>query len=900
LAPLQLSPSRESEIIEELSEHLDLRYEELRAGGATDVEARRLAIEELRAPDVLAEHMRTLRQAHVPPAITPGAPGGFLLGNLRQDLRYAVRVLRKQPGFAATAILTLALGIGANSAIFSLLNPLLFRPLPVPDSERLYRVFSGRTGANVYGRMSYPNYTDLRAGLQGFESLAASSWPVPFSMRLGNGGSGSSPTEVVWGAVVSGNYFPTLGVQTALGRTFLPEEDLVPNARPVVVVSHRLWQTRLAANPLVVGQTVRLNSRDFTIIGVASSQMPQTEPLFPADVWVPTMMQAQAMPGQGHKLTSRGETWVSVFGRLRPEVTLTQARAELETSARRLEQTYPSENRSLVLPVLTEQESRTRQLPGVAELGWGLLGILALVLLIACANIASLLLARALARRREFAIRTSLGASRARLVQQLLTESLVISLLGGLCGLAVASAATRGVLAMTPPLPIEISLDASIDLRVLLFTLAVSLGAGLLLGILPTLRSVKQDLTSALKSGETGTGRTSRMLTRDVLVVGQVAVSLVLLITAGLCIRSLQQAQRIDVGFDPENRLLAAIDLGRAAYSQERGVGFQSRLLEDVSAVPGVVAASFTAHPQLGPGYLGDGRAYVEGEAPTADDRRPVVYYDKVAPRYFGTMGTPVLSGRDFADHDRIGAPLVAIVNQTFARSFWPSESPIGKRFRLSEREAWIEIIAVVADGKYQSLGEPPQRHVYLPSLQNFHSAMTLVLHTSGDPHGYVEIVRSLVQQLDPDLPVTDIRAMNEHLGFAMYPARTSALLFTVSGALGLLLAMIGVHGLLTFVVRQRTREVGIRLALGARSHDVVRLVVRKSAWLLAIGLGLGLAAAYAATGLMAGFLYGIDGRDAITFVVAPIFLILAAALATAVPARQVSRVDPIVALRTE
>jgi predicted permease len=900
LAVLRLSPSRELEIIEELSQHLDLRYEELRAGGATDVEACRLAIEELREPDVLALHMRTLRQAHVPPPTTPGAAHGSLLRNVWQDLRYAARVLRKQPGFAATAVLTLALGIGANAAIFSLLNPLLFRPLPVPDPGRLCRVFSGQSDGRAYKRMSYPNYTDLRDHVQSFGSLAASSWPIPFNMTLSNLQRDPSQSEVVWGAVVSGNYFTTLGVPVMLGRTFVPEEDSVPDARPVMIVSHRLWQTKLTGNQQVIGQTLRLNSRAFTIVGVAPPEMPQTEPLFPADVWVPTMMQAQAMPGQGHKLTSRSETWLSVFGRLRPEVTLTQARAELDTWAHRLEQTYPSENRHLVLPVLTEQDSRTRQLPGVAELGWGVLGMAALVLLIACANIASLLLARSLARRREFAIRASLGASRARLVRQLLTESLVISLLGGVCGVAVASAATRGLLAMVPPLPIEISLDASMDLRVLLFTLGVSLATGLLLGILPTLRSVKQDLTSALKSGET-TARISRMLTRDVLVVGQVAVSLVLLVTAGLCMRSLQQAQRIDVGFDPENRLLAAIDVGRAGYSQERGVGFQSRLLEDVRALPGVVAASFTAHPQLGPGYLGDGRVYVEGEAPTPDDRRPVVYYDKVAPRYFETMGTPILSGRDFADHDRTGTPPVAIVNQTFARGFWQSESAIGKRFRLSDGAApWIEIIGVVADGKYQSLGEPAQRHVYLPSLQNFHSAMTLVLHTSGGPHGYALSVRSLVQKLDPDLPVTDVRTMNEHLGFAMYPVRTSALLFTISGALGLLLAMIGVYGLLTFAVRQRTREVGIRLALGARSQDVVRLVVRKSAWLLALGLGLGLVAAYATTGLMAGFLYGIDGRDVLTFVAAPIFLLLAAAIATAVPARHVSRVDPMVALRTE
>jgi macrolide transport system ATP-binding/permease protein len=822
---------------------------------------------------------------------------------LIQDVRHALRALLRQKGFAIVAVLTLAIGIGANTAIFSLLNPLIFRPLLVPDAERLCRVFSGRSGGNIYARMSYPNYTDLRASLQAFGSLAASSWPVPFSMGLGSGSGSPAQTEVVWGAVVSGNYFTTLGVPTTLGRAFLPEEDSVPDARPVVIVSHRLWETKLTADPRIIGRTIRLNSREFTIIGVAAPHMPQTEPLFPADLWVPMMMQAQAMPGQAHKLTSRTDTWLSVFGRLRPEVTLAQARAELDTWARRLEQTYPAENRQLVLPVLTEQDSRTRQLPGVAPLGWGLLGVVALVLLIACANIASLLLARSLARRREFAIRASVGASRTRLVRQLLTESLLISLIGGLCGLAVARAATRGLLALTPPLPIEVAVDASIDVRVLLFTLAVSVGTGLLLGILPTIRSVRQDLTSALKHGDGGAKRTfARMLARDVLVVGQVAVSLVLLIVAGLCVRSLQRAQHIDVGFDPENRLLATVDVGRAGYTPEQGVTFQSRLLEEVRALPGVVAASFTAHPQLGPGYLGDGRLHVEGDASMPDDRRPVVYYDKVAPRYFEAMGTPLLSGRDFMEQDRLGMRPVGIVNETLARSISRGDSPIGKRLRLSTASTapWIEIIGVVRDGKYRSLGEPSQRHLYLPSLQNFHSATTLVLHTSADPRSYTQQVRSLVQKLDPDLPVTDIRTMNEHLGFALYPARMSALLFTISGVLGLLLAMIGVYGLLAFIVHQRRREVGIRLALGARSRDVVWLVTRNVMVLLASGLGLGLLAAYAAAGMMSSLLYGLDGRDLLTFAAAPLFLLLTAVVATALPARQASRVDPVLALRAE
>jgi putative ABC transport system permease protein len=818
-----------------------------------------------------------------------------------QDVRYGLRALLRQKGFTAVVVLTLALGIGANAAIFSLLNPLIFRPLRVPDAERLCRVFSGRSGGNTYGRMSYLNYTDLRTNLQAFESLAASSWPVPFNVGL-NVVQGSDQTDVVWGAVVSGNYFTSLGVHTALGRAFLPEEDAVPDARPVVILSHRLWERKLAANPLVIGQTLRINSRDFTIIGVAASAMPQTEPPFVADLWVPMMMQAHAMPGQANKLVSRSETWLSVFGRLRPNVTLAQARAELDVTARNLAQTYPAENRSLVLSVLTEKESRARTLPGVAPLGWALLGVVALVLLISCANIASLLLARSLARRRELAIRASVGASRSRLVRQLLTESLLISLIGGSCGLAVASVATRALLALRPPLPFDIAIDANIDVRVLLFTLGISLGTGLLVGIFPTVRSMRQDLTSPLKNADTSTTRLhARMLTWDVLVVGQVAVSLVLLITAGLCVRSLQQAQEINVGFNPDNRLLATVEVGRAGYSQERARTFQSRLLEELSALPGVVAASFTAHPQLGPGYLGDGRLYVEGEAPLADDRRPVVYYDIVAPRYFAAMGTPLVSGRDFTERDAADTRRVGIVNATLARSLG-QENPIGKRLRWRSGPAaqWIEIIGVVADGKYQSLGEPPQRHIFVPSLQNFHSAMTLVLHTSGDSHSYIPMVGSLVRKLDPDLPVTDVRTMHEHLGFALYPARMTALLFTVSGVLGLLLAMIGVYGLLAFVVRQRTREVGIRIALGASSQQVVWLVVKKVIMLLSLGLGLGLVAAYATTGLMTGFLYGLSGRDAFTFVAAPLFLLLTAVAATAVPARHASRVDPVVALRAE
>jgi macrolide transport system ATP-binding/permease protein len=818
-----------------------------------------------------------------------------------QDVRYAARNLRRDRGFAATTILTLALGIGANTAIFSLLNPLVFRPLAVNEPDRLSRVFAGRTDGNRFGRFSWPNYIDLRDNARSFSSLAAYSWPVPLSVGAGNEAVATAHTERLWGALVTGNYFSTLQVAPVIGRTFRVEEDRVPNRDAVAVISHRVWESRFGSSRDVVGRTVRLNGHEFTIIGVAPKRAPQLELFFPVDVWLPAMMQSMVMPAQEDKLQARMQTWLSVIGRLGPDATVASAAAEATTLARRLEEQHPTDNRRLALTALSEREGRAMALPGIAQVGWGLLAMVGLVLLIACANIVSLTLTRSLKRRKEFAMRMSIGAGRWRLVRQLLTESLVISVLGGAAGLVVALWGTQQLVRLIPPLPIDIAIDAGVDIRVLLFTLGISVLTGVLIGFFPAYRATKLDLASSLKTRDASAGHSRRWFnTRDVLVAGQLAVSVLLLIIAGLFVRSLQQAQQIDLGFQPDNRLLATVDLGPAKYSEDEGRRFQARLLSDVRSLAGVVAATATAHAPLGPGYLGDGRVYVEGAPSVPDEQRPVVFFDKVGPQYFQTLGTPMMLGRDFSDQDRVDTARVAIVNDTFAQAFWPGQSPLGRRFSLGPTAPPLEVVGVVADGKYHRLGEPAQRHLYLPLLQGYQPATTLVLHVAGEPEAAARAVRAAVQALNPDLAVTDVRSMREHLRFALFPARAGAALLGGAGLLGLGLAIVGLYGLLAFVVRQRTTELGVRIALGAAPRDVLGLIVRWSLGICVWGIALGVAAAWLASRLLVGVLYGVSPHDVVAFAGAPVILLIVALVATILPARAAGRVDPMVALRQD
>jgi predicted permease len=473
----------------------------------------------------------------------------------------------------------------------------------------------------------------------------------------------------------------------------------------------------------------------------------------------------------------------------------------------------------------------------------------------------------------------------------------MLSIAGGLLGLGVAVLGIRTLLKFTPPLPLEVTLDGSIDSRVLLFTLGVSLATGLLFSVLPAFRSTRLGLTGTLKAGDTGLGQgQSRLLARDTLVIGQVALAFLLLIMAGLFVRSLGKAQQINFGFDPNNRLLASVDTSFAGYTDQQSTTFSTRLLEQVRSLPGVVDASTTAFAPLSGGYLGDGHVYIEGETPIPDFQRPTVYYDRVGDNFFRTMGTPLLAGRDFTQRDVVSPTLVAVVNRTFANTFWSGRSPLGKHFRLNSPEsAWIEIVGLVPDGKYRSLGELPQRHVFLAGPSS-----GLVLHTAGNPHQYVKALRAAVQKLDPSLPLTDVQTMSEHLGFALYPARMGASLLGLFGVLGLMLAMLGLYGVVSFVARRRTREIGIRMALGAQKRNVVSLVIRHGVLIVGLGLALGLAAAYAATPLIARILYGVAGRDLLTFTAVSASLAIVAVLATYIPARHAARVEPMVALRYE
>jgi len=815
------------------------------------------------------------------------------MSTLVQDIRYAFRTLLRNRVFASIAVLTLALGIGANTAIFGLLNSLI-RPLNVREPDRLVRIYSGPLGTSY--EMSYPNYVDLRGSARSFSELAVYSSPQP--MSLGSAGPENAvPTERVWGTVVSGNYFDALGVSAAIGRTFAADEDRTPGARPVVVISHQLWTKRFYADPRIIGHTIKLNGNPFEIIGVAPDRMLRAGLLLENDLWVPMMMEGEAMPGQLFKLTNRGETFLSVIGRLQSGISLEQARAEAANLASRMEREYPKENHQFRLAVLREPEGRAPFFPGLERFGWILLAIVGLVLLVACANIAGLLMVRSLARRKEFGIRMSLGASHWQLVRQLVTEGMILSLSGGILALGVATLSTRMLLKFAPPLPLEISLDTSVDYRVLMFTLGASLATGVLFSMIPAFRSTKLDVSEMLKAGDAGLGQgRTRMLGCDALVVGQIATSFVLLMMAGLFVRSLVRAQQISLGFDPENRVLASVDTYLAGYTEQQSLAFDMRLLEEIRSMPGVIDVSSTAFAPLGAGYLGDGHVYIEGENPVPDYQRPKVFYDRVATSFFRTMGTPLLAGRDFTPREANSAAPVAIVNQMFADSFWPGQNPLGKRLRLNSSDGpWIEVVGLVPNGKYRSLGEAPQLHMFVAG----HSS-GLVIHTAADPHRYIQRIRAVAHELDRNLAVTDVETMEEHMGFAFYPARMSASLLGLFSVLGLSLAMLGLYGLLAFVIRRRTREVGIRMALGAQKKDVMLLVLRQGGLLVALGVALGLATAYATTSLVAAMLYGVSSRDPFTFAAVCLLLGSAALVAIYIPARHAARVDPIVALRYE
>jgi len=819
-----------------------------------------------------------------------------------QDLRYGARMLRANPGFTAAAVLCLALGIGANTAIFSLVSALLLRQLPLPSPGEL--VVLSR-GDGLGPPVSYIDFTALRERNEVLSGLAAYS-PSPFSFGRG------ARSEVVLGEVVSGNYFDVLQIEPSLGRAFLPEEDHAPGANPVVIISNDFWRDRFDGDLSVIGRTITLNGYQFTVIGVAPAGFSGASVPTTSKLWVPAMMRREAMPSSPPDLlTSHRHPVFGAIGRLKPGVSLESAQASLEVLNRQLLQADPApanqspianENRALKL--IRPQGIYLPHLRRLASIASTLLAaVVGIVLLIACANVANLLLARATARRKEIAIRLALGASRLRLVRQLLIESILLAFIGAGAGLLLAYWVNQVLMTLKPPIPPPwvFSVDLRLDAGVLGFTALLAVGSGILFGLAPALQASSSDLVPALKDESGSESRRARWFgLRNAIVIVQLAVSLVLLISAGLFIRSLQHAQQIETGFRTEKRIAVSFDLQLQAYDEARGREFYRRLVESAGALPGARSVSLVNYLPLGFGGRGT-QINADGREPSPNAQPEFATYQIISVRYFETMGTRIVRGRNFSERDKAGSPEVVIINETLARRFWPQQEALGQRLRVGPRTAPLcEVVGIVEDTVAHSLGEDRQSIIYRPFEQDYSAAATLVVETTGDPKAMVPSIRREVLALDENLPLQGIKTVDEHLSLSLWPARMGAAVLVIFGLLGLVLASVGVYGVMAYSVSLRTREIGLRMALGAQAGDVLRLVVWKGFALALVGTLIGLGLALATGRLLAGLLYGVSATDALTFIGVPLLLISVALIACYIPARRAMRVDPMVALRHE
>ena len=807
-----------------------------------------------------------------------------------KDIQYGFRSFWKRPGFTAIAVITLALGIGANTAIFSLVNTVLLRPLPVSHPEQLVEVYNTLHNGADYTIPSYLNYKDYRDRNDVMSGLMAYRF-VPVSI------SHESHNERIWGYLVSGNYFDVLGARPAFGRFFLPEEDRTPGSHPVAVIGYGFWQKRLASDPNAIGRELLINGKKFTVVGVAPKDFRGTEVAYAPEVFVPMMMAKEIEPGSSW-LDSRDDNNIFVVGRLKPGVTKPQAESAFQSITLQLAKEYPHENEGLgarlATPGLFIPEIRN----SVIGFSSVLMGVVGLVLLLACVNLANLLLARATERRKELAIRLAVGASRTRIIRQLVTESVLLSLAGGLGGLLLAAWINDLVASIKLPTDISLVFDLHLDWRVLTFAIGVSLATGIIFSLLPAFQSSNPELVPALKD-EASMGGFRRSRLRNALVVAQVALSLVLLICAGLVVRSLQAARQTRPGFTPENAVALSFDLGLQGYTEEKGRAFQRELLERTRSLPGIRSVALTSVVPLTIDYSSTS-IYIEGQPSLGSNELPLAIPNEVTPDYFRTMEIP-LRGRDFTEQENKTESRVAIVNETFARRFFGKQDAIGRRFNFSgpENPYW-EVIGVAGDGKYNSLGEDPKAAFYRPMLRDYSTNATLVARTSGDPQASLAALRNELQNLDPTLPLYNVETLTEHMSVPLFPFRIAATVLGSFGVLAIILAAIGIYGVMSYVVVGRTREIGVRLALGASRRAVLFLIIRQGMTLAVIGLGIGLIVALALSRLLANLLFGVSAIDPVTFAGVCLLLGAVAILACYLPARRATKVDPLVALRYE
>ncbi len=816
-----------------------------------------------------------------------------MIAETHQDIRYGLRMIVKSPGFTLLAVLALALGICANTTIFSLINGLILRPLAgVKEPERLVAVYTSDYSSGLYGGSSYPDYLDFRDQADALAGLAAYDQTV---LNL----TGGAEAERLRGAYVTGSFFNVLGVQAQLGRTLQPSDDAIPGSQPVVI-SHGLWQRRFNSDPTIVGGTLKLNGRAYTIVGVTTPSFRGLRLGAPPEFWLPMTADSGLTSG------GRGDRGIELTGRLKPDVSVAQAQAQLATISARLAQTYPESNMGTLerpneprpITVVREARIEPRAQRSVWQVSLLLFAVVGLVLLIACANVANLLLTRASVRRREIAIRLALGASRRRLVRLLLTESLLLALFGGTVGLIV-TLWTAGLLpAFFPPTDAG-GLDLSLDWRVLAFTGAVVMLTGILFGLAPALKATRPDLVMSLKDDAGSYSRRLRRLSlRDALVISQLALSLVLLIGAALFVRSLRQALEFDPGFASQNLLLATVETRSASLSKERGQTFYQQRLERVSGIPGVRGVTLTRVIPISGGGQRRG-VQLEGYQPQANEdtelNTNVVGHD-----YFNTMGIPIVQGRDFKGQDSESSPGVVIVNEELARRYFSGQNAVGKRLRLGSESPYLEIVGVARTAKYRNLREQPLPFIYIPLAQEYQTGMTLIVRTASDPALLIPALRNEIRALNKDVPIFAVQTMTEHIGAQLAADRMIAVLLSIFGGAALLLAAIGIYGVMGYSVARRTHEIGVRIALGAERRDIFRLVLGQGLMLILIGAGLGLGLALALTRVLQSLLFGVSATDPLTFSVIVLLLIAVALVACYLPARRATKVDPLVALRYE
>jgi predicted permease len=819
--------------------------------------------------------------------------------NFWRDLQYALRTLTKNPGFAAIGVVTLALGMAVNTTLFSVINGFLLRPLPVPHPEQITVLAAQQATVPGY-RFSYPDYADFRDQSDSFSDIFF------YRVTLSSVAVDHKADHCLISRV-SSNYFSVLGIRPAVGRLILPSEGLTPGADPVIVLAYSYWRKRFAGDENIAGRKVEINGLPFTVVGVTPEDFHGTYSVIEMDAYVPFSAELKEDPDNPVQKvwTSRGDRTLTVMGRLKPGVSMKQAASSLNVIAERIAQAHPDTEKGLAVQLLPERLARPEPDPQnpIPAAAVAFMGLAGLVLLVACFNIANVLLVRATVRQREMAIRAALGAGRGRLVRQYLTESLLLALLGGGAGLVLASWAANLLGSMRRATDLPLRLDFHPDARVYLFALTAVLLTGLVVGVLPALRAARTNVITVLHEG--GRGSSSgprRQFVRSALVVAQVAGSFVLLIVAGLFVRSLGQAEKIRLGFNPDHVLDLSVDLDQIGYKEPQARQVYRDIDKRIAALPGVQSVAEAFIVPLG--YVSsDDYVWIQEHPLEAGQQPPGVMLDMVTPSYLDTLQIPLLRGRRFSEADSEKAPLVAIINQTMAQKFWPNEDALGKNFSTkSPKGPFIQVVGIVQDGKYHDLTEDPQPFYYVPIEQNYMSMRTIHVRASVPPETLALQIEALIHEVAPDVPITQVKTMREALqtanGFFLF--RFGAQLTSVMGLLGLILAIVGIYSVVSYAAAQRTQEFGIRVAMGASSGHILKMVLRQGIGVIGVGLLLGLVLSLAGTRLLATMFVGVKPTDPLTFSMVILFLTAIALFACWVPARRATRIDPLVALRHE